>query len=87
MTPQIGARASGCDIGDAGPDERRVQTGTQLTELSGNGSGVGPRRDRRLPTQGRDDLVDEVDLTFGRCRWVANPVEGATYRPDFIVEL
>ena len=27
------------------------------------------------------------DLTIGRCRWVANPVEGATYRADRIVSL
>jgi predicted MPP superfamily phosphohydrolase len=27
------------------------------------------------------------DMTLGRCRWVANPVEGATYRADFIVEV
>ena len=25
------------------------------------------------------------DMTVGRCRWVSNPVEGATYRPDFTV--
>ncbi len=48
-----------------------------------------------------DDLADEArpdlwisghfhaghDLRVGRCRWVANPVEGATYRADFIVEV
>lgn len=27
------------------------------------------------------------DLTIGRCRWVSNPVEGACYRPDRIVDL
>ncbi|MBE7248620.1 MAG: metallophosphoesterase, partial [Actinomycetospora chiangmaiensis] len=25
------------------------------------------------------------DMRIGRCRWVANPVEGATYRPDRVV--
>ena len=27
------------------------------------------------------------DLAVGRCRWVSNPVEGATYRGDFVVEV
>lgn len=27
------------------------------------------------------------DMALGRCRWVANPVEGATYRADFVVEV
>ncbi|RUP11707.1 MAG: metallophosphoesterase, partial [Methylobacterium sp.] len=27
------------------------------------------------------------DLAVGRCRWVSNPVEGATYRSDFVVEV
>ncbi len=48
-----------------------------------------------------DDLADEArpdlwisghfhaghDMQIGRCRWVANPVEGGTYRADFIVEV
>lgn len=48
-----------------------------------------------------DELADEVrpelwlsghfhaghDITIGRCRWVANPIEGATYRADFVVEV
>lgn len=48
-----------------------------------------------------DDLADEArpdlwvsghfhaghDMRIGRCRWVANPVEGATYRADLIVEV
>lgn len=27
------------------------------------------------------------DLAIGRCRWVANPVEGTTFRPDLVVEV
>ncbi|GJE40747.1 metallophosphoesterase [Methylobacterium persicinum] len=27
------------------------------------------------------------DITVGRCRWIANPIEGATYRPDLVVEV
>lgn len=27
------------------------------------------------------------DLAVGRCRWVSNPVEGVTYRSDFVVEV
>jgi calcineurin-like phosphoesterase family protein len=27
------------------------------------------------------------DLAVGRCRWVSNPVEGTTYRGDFLVEV
>ena len=27
------------------------------------------------------------DLAVGRCRWVSNPVEGATYSSDFVVEV
>ena len=27
------------------------------------------------------------DLTLGRCRWVANPVEGTTFRPDLVLEI
>ena len=27
------------------------------------------------------------DLTIGRCRWVSNPVEGASYRSDFVVDV
>lgn len=52
-------------------------------------------------TTALDDLPEELqpdlwisghfhaghDLTIGRCRWVANPVEGATYRADFSVEV
>lgn len=48
-----------------------------------------------------DDLADEArpdlwvsghfhaghDMKIGRCRWVANPVEGATYRADCVVEV
>ncbi len=48
-----------------------------------------------------DDLADEArpdlwvsghfhaghDMRIGRCRWVANPVEGATYRADFVVDI
>ncbi|MDP4025543.1 metallophosphoesterase [Methylobacterium sp. NEAU 140] len=48
-----------------------------------------------------DDLADDArpdlwvsghfhaghDMRLGRCRWVANPVEGETYRPDFFVEV
>lgn len=48
-----------------------------------------------------DDLADEArpdlwlsghfhaghDITIGRCRWLANPVEGATYRADCVVEV
>jgi hypothetical protein len=24
-------------------------------------------------------------MRIGRCRWVANPVEGTTYRPDRVI--
>lgn len=48
-----------------------------------------------------DDLADESrpdlwvsghfhaghDMRIGRCRWVANPVEGATYRANFVVDI
>jgi hypothetical protein len=27
------------------------------------------------------------DMRLGRCRWVSNPVEGATYRSDLIVDV
>lgn len=27
------------------------------------------------------------DMGIGRCRWVANPVEGTTFRPDLVVEI
>ncbi len=27
------------------------------------------------------------DMRLGRCRWVANPVEGRTFRPDLVVEV
>ncbi|MEE7439204.1 metallophosphoesterase [Methylobacterium oryzae] len=27
------------------------------------------------------------DLRIGRCRWISNPVEGTTYRGDFVVEV
>ena len=27
------------------------------------------------------------DMEIGRCRWVANPVEGTTFRPDLVVEV
>ena len=46
-----------------------------------------------LPDEGRPDLWISGhfhaghDMTLGRCRWIANPVEGATYRADFIVEV
>ena len=52
-------------------------------------------------TTALDDLADEArpdlwisghfhaghDIRVGRCRWVANPVEGATYRADAVVEV
>ncbi|MDP4002055.1 metallophosphoesterase [Methylobacterium sp. NEAU K] len=52
-------------------------------------------------TTALDDLADPVrpdlwisghfhaghDLAVGRCRWVSNPVEGASYRADFFVEV
>ncbi len=46
-----------------------------------------------LPDEGRPDLWISGhfhaghDMALGRCRWIANPVEGATYRSDFIVEV
>lgn len=46
-----------------------------------------------LPDEGRPDLWISGhfhaghDMTLGRCRWIANPVEGATYRADFVVEV
>jgi hypothetical protein len=46
-----------------------------------------------LPDEGRPDLWISGhfhaghDMRLGRCRWVSNPVEGATYRADFIVEV
>jgi calcineurin-like phosphoesterase family protein len=27
------------------------------------------------------------DMHVGRCRWVSNPVEGTTYRPDLVVDI
>ncbi|MCJ2011998.1 metallophosphoesterase [Methylobacterium sp. J-076] len=46
-----------------------------------------------LPDEGRPDLWVSGhfhaghDMTLGRCRWVANPVEGGTYRADFVAEV
>ncbi|GJD57208.1 metallophosphoesterase [Methylobacterium dankookense] len=46
-----------------------------------------------LPDAGRPDLWISGhfhaghDMAIGRCRWLANPVEGTTFRPDLVVEV
>ena len=46
-----------------------------------------------LPEHARPDLWVSGhfhaghDLRIGRCRWVANPIEGGTYAPDRVVDL